>query len=89
MDIKEIQNLIKFVAKSGASEVKLEIKDVKITIKTGSGTTETTIVQAPMQGMAPVAVAPLLNQHAGHARQGQGAWRLSGSPWALSQAWAS
>ena len=24
MDIKEIQNLIKFVAKSGASEVKLE-----------------------------------------------------------------
>ena len=52
MDIKEIQNLIKFVAKSGASEVKLEIKDVKITIKTGSGTTETTIVQAaPMQGM--------------------------------------
>jgi len=62
MDIKEIQNLIKFVAKSGASEVKLEIKDVKITIKTGSGTTETTIVQAPMQGMAPIAVAPLAQQ---------------------------
>ena len=34
MDLKEIQNLIKFVAKSGASEVKLEMKDVKITIKT-------------------------------------------------------
>jgi acetyl-CoA carboxylase biotin carboxyl carrier protein len=64
MDIKEIQNLIKFVAKSGASEVKLEIKDVKITIKTGSGTTETTIVQAPMQGMAPVAVAPVAQQSA-------------------------
>jgi acetyl-CoA carboxylase biotin carboxyl carrier protein len=63
MDIKEIQNLIKFVAKSGASEVKLEIKDVKITIKTGSGATETTIVQAPpMQGIpqsaAPVAAVP-------------------------------
>jgi acetyl-CoA carboxylase biotin carboxyl carrier protein len=58
MDIKEIQNLIKFVAKSGASEVKLEIKDVKITIKTGSGTTETTIVQAP------VAVAPIAQQPA-------------------------
>ncbi|MEJ6675265.1 MAG: acetyl-CoA carboxylase biotin carboxyl carrier protein [Polaribacter sp.] len=63
MDIKEIQNLIKFVAKSGASEVKLEIKDVKITIKTGSGTTETTIVQAaPMQGVsqtaAPIAAVP-------------------------------
>ncbi|MFQ3305446.1 MAG: acetyl-CoA carboxylase biotin carboxyl carrier protein [Polaribacter sp.] len=64
MDIKEIQNLIKFVAKSGASEVKLEIKDVKITIKTGSGVTETTIVQAPMQGVAPVAVAPLAQQPA-------------------------
>jgi acetyl-CoA carboxylase biotin carboxyl carrier protein len=58
MDIKEIQNLIKFVAKSGASEVKLEMEDVKITIKTGSGKTETTIVQAaPLASMpqAPVA----------------------------------
>ncbi|MBL4939649.1 MAG: acetyl-CoA carboxylase, biotin carboxyl carrier protein, partial [Lutibacter sp.] len=35
MDLKEIQNLIKFVAKSGASEVKLEMEDIKITIKTG------------------------------------------------------
>ena len=34
MKLKEIQNLIKFVAKSGASEVKLEMEDVKITIKT-------------------------------------------------------
>ena len=69
MDIKEIQNLIKFVAKSGASEVKLEIKDVKITIKTGSGTTETTIVQAPpIQGMpqmaAPTAASPTVQQPA-------------------------
>lgn len=53
MDIKEIQSLIKFVAKSGASEVKLEMEDVKITIKTGSTKTETTIVQA-----APVASVP-------------------------------
>jgi acetyl-CoA carboxylase biotin carboxyl carrier protein len=29
MDIKEIQNLIKFVAKSGASEVKLETEEIK------------------------------------------------------------
>ena len=62
MDIKEIQNLIKFVAKSGASEVKLEMEDIKITIKTGSEKTETTIVQAaPMATMqqmaAPVAPA--------------------------------
>ncbi|CAA0141184.1 acetyl-CoA carboxylase biotin carboxyl carrier protein [Tenacibaculum maritimum] len=54
MDIKEIQNLIKFVAKSGASEVKLEMEDVKITIKTGSEKTETTIVQTA----APIAAVP-------------------------------
>jgi acetyl-CoA carboxylase biotin carboxyl carrier protein len=56
MDIKEIQNLIKFVAKSGASEVKLEMEDIKITIKTGSERTETTIVQAaPVAGLHQVA----------------------------------
>lgn len=44
MDIREIQNLIKFVAKSGATEVKLEMDDFKITIKTTteSGAPETT-----------------------------------------------
>jgi acetyl-CoA carboxylase biotin carboxyl carrier protein len=67
MDIKEIQSLIKFVAKSGASEVKLEMEDLKITIRTGStssGSPETTIVQqipvpqaqsAPPAAQAPVA----------------------------------
>ena len=55
MDLKEIQNLIKFVAKSGASEVKLEMDDVKITIKTGSE--ETTIVQ-----QMPMASAPVMQQ---------------------------
>jgi acetyl-CoA carboxylase biotin carboxyl carrier protein len=65
MDLKDIQNLIKFVAKSGASEVKLEMEDIKVTIKTGSEKTETTIVQqAPMAQMpvaqpsAPVVAAP-------------------------------
>ena len=48
MDIKEIQNLIKFVAKSGASEVKLEMDDFKITIKTGSDTEATFVQQVPM-----------------------------------------
>ncbi|PWH83997.1 acetyl-CoA carboxylase, biotin carboxyl carrier protein [Algibacter marinivivus] len=65
MDIKEIQNLIKFVAKSGASEVKLEMDDIKITIKTGSDS-DTTIVhqvpatQIPQQviAAAPVTEAP-------------------------------
>lgn len=58
MDLKDIQNLIKFVSKSGASEVKLEMEDVKITIKTGPGKTETTIVQAP------IAAPPSLQQTA-------------------------
>jgi acetyl-CoA carboxylase biotin carboxyl carrier protein len=34
MDLKEIQNLIKFVSNSGVAEVKLETGDVKITIRT-------------------------------------------------------
>ncbi|MGC6430394.1 MAG: acetyl-CoA carboxylase biotin carboxyl carrier protein [Jejuia sp.] len=59
MDLKEIQNLIKFVAKSGASEVKLEMDDVKITIKTGSENDGPTTVQyapvaAPQMAQAPV-----------------------------------
>ncbi len=70
MDLKEIQNLIKFVAKSGASEVKLEMDDVKITIKTGTegSTSETTYIQQvpvaptvpqqPMQQQAQEQAAP-------------------------------
>lgn len=54
MDLKEIQNLIKFVAKSGASEVKLEMDDVKITIKTGSDNETTIVQQVPVQAAAPV-----------------------------------
>lgn len=58
MDIKEIQSLIKFVAKSGASEVKLEMEDIKITIRTGdhqSISPETTIVQQIPMAQAPIA----------------------------------
>jgi len=65
MDIKEIQSLIKFVAKSGASEVKLEMEDIKITIRTGSvgsSSEPTTYVQqipmgAPMQPQVPATPA--------------------------------
>ncbi|WP_417363251.1 acetyl-CoA carboxylase biotin carboxyl carrier protein [Galbibacter sp.] len=57
MDLKEIQSLIKFVAKSGASEVKLETDDVKITIKTGSedkkGETTTYVQQIPVNQALP------------------------------------
>ena len=62
MNLKEIQNLIKFVAKSGATEVKLEMNDVKITIKTVDEQTkaDTTYIQqmpalAPQVASAPVA----------------------------------
>jgi len=63
MDLKEIQNLIKFVAKSGATEVKLEMEDVKITIRTGDlkHATETIVQQVPMAVQAtpqPVTVVP-------------------------------
>ena len=59
MDIKEIQNLIKFVAKSGASEVKLEMDDVKITIRTGAdGKSEPTTYVQQIPVSQPVAEAP-------------------------------
>ncbi len=57
MELKEIQNLIKFVAKSGASEVKLEMDDIKITIKTG-GPGKTIIQQVPVAPQIPQ-VAPV------------------------------
>ncbi|MGY3052890.1 acetyl-CoA carboxylase biotin carboxyl carrier protein [Pedobacter sp. UYEF25] len=61
MDIKQIQDLIKFVAKSGVNEVAIEQENFKITIKTNQ---EHTVVhagfpQAPLlQAAAPVAAAP-------------------------------
>jgi len=66
MDIKEIQNLIKFVAKSGASEVKLEMDDIKITIKTGGeqhSETTTYVQQIPMSAPVPTQ-APVAQQAA-------------------------
>ncbi len=64
LDLKEIQELIKFVAKSGASEVDLEIGEMKISIKTppkkgrGEPQVETIVQQIPIAApaMAPVAV---------------------------------
>jgi acetyl-CoA carboxylase biotin carboxyl carrier protein len=58
MDLKEIQNLIKFVAKSGANEVKLEMGDVKITIKTGSERHETNYFQQAAPVSMPVQAQP-------------------------------
>jgi len=65
MDLKEIQNLIKFVSNSGVAEVKLETGDIKITIRTtleGNTPDITYVQQAPMAqalpAAAPVAAAP-------------------------------
>ncbi|HSQ47848.1 MAG TPA: acetyl-CoA carboxylase biotin carboxyl carrier protein [Lutibacter sp.] len=62
MDLKDIQNLIKFVAKSGASEVKLEMEDIKITIKTGTERTETTILQQAPSHIPQMASSPMTSQ---------------------------
>ncbi|PJJ10363.1 acetyl-CoA carboxylase biotin carboxyl carrier protein [Flavobacterium sp. 1] len=61
MDLKEIQNLIKFVANSGVAEVKLEMDDVKITIRTtleGNVTEATYVQQLPAQNALPQAASP-------------------------------
>ncbi|MGB5205737.1 acetyl-CoA carboxylase biotin carboxyl carrier protein [Eudoraea sp.] len=68
MDIKEIQSLIKFVAKSGASEVKLETDDIKITIRTGalaSAPETTTYLQQIPVGTAAAAPPMTLPPTAG------------------------
>ena len=60
MDLKDIQELIKFVAKSGATEVDLEIDNIKISIKSPEkkrrGETDeiTTIVQQPTSSVMAV-----------------------------------
>ncbi|MBC7605998.1 MAG: acetyl-CoA carboxylase biotin carboxyl carrier protein [Burkholderiales bacterium] len=61
MDLKEIQNLIKFVANSGVAEVKLETGDVKITIRTtleGHSSDVTYVQQMPAQSVIQQAPAP-------------------------------
>ena len=62
MNLKEIQNLIKFVAKSGASEVKLEMDDVKITIKTGNESSMSQVQQVALPLQMPQAQIPQVSQ---------------------------
>ncbi|MFT6731651.1 MAG: acetyl-CoA carboxylase biotin carboxyl carrier protein, partial [Glaciecola sp.] len=65
MDLKDIQELIKFVAKSGATEVDLEIDNIKISIKSpekkrrGEIDEITTIIQQPTSSVmaAPAVTA--------------------------------
>lgn len=57
MDIKQIQELIRFVSKSGVNEVAIEQQDFKITIKTNQAPT---IVNATIpQAQAPMVAAPV------------------------------
>lgn len=66
MDNKEIQNLIKFVSKSGVNEVSIEQGDFKITIKTDAVAQEQHYVvqQAPqqMQGAPLMQSTPVQTQ---------------------------
>ena len=52
MTIKEVEELIRFVAKANVSEVELETKDVKLVIKTNKAAERVVEIQ-----QAPVAVA--------------------------------
>ncbi len=62
MDIKQIQELIKFVSRSGVNEVAIEQENFKITIKTNQAPTvvHATVPQAAplVQAAAPVPATP-------------------------------
>ena len=63
MDIKEIQNLIKFVSKSGVEEVKIEREDFKITIKTKKNIPQQIVVEElPNKINIPTQVAVPVSQ---------------------------
>ena len=66
MTINEIQDLIKFIAKAGVTEVEIEKKDFKITIKSeipkkkgASAQAGETVIQVPMAAV-PAAPAPVV-----------------------------
>lgn len=71
MKLNEIQDLIKFVAKSGVSEVELQNKDFKIVIKTTNGKTSTQqVVMQPMPQVQQVVQAqPVVQQAAAEPKQ--------------------
>lgn len=64
MKLTEIQDLIKFVSKSGVNEVELETKEIKIVIKTGKQAAPMMYQAAPAQfttAPAQVMSAPATN----------------------------
>ena len=65
MSLDEIQELIKFVARSGVTEVELELKDFKIVIKTPSRKKRGNDVQDEpiiVQTQIPIATIPQTQQ---------------------------
>jgi acetyl-CoA carboxylase biotin carboxyl carrier protein len=63
MKITEIQDLIKFVAKSGVNEVELETKEVKIVIRTNNGKVMSQMMMpSAMPQQMMVAAAPQTNE---------------------------
>jgi acetyl-CoA carboxylase biotin carboxyl carrier protein len=60
MDIKQIQDLIRFVAKSGVNEVSIEQNEFKITIKTNQAPTyvNANVPTEAVQYVAPAPAAP-------------------------------
>jgi acetyl-CoA carboxylase biotin carboxyl carrier protein len=57
MDIKQIQDLIRFVSKSGVNEVSIEQKDFKITIKTNE--VQPQVISATIPAQTALAALPL------------------------------
>ena len=57
MNLKDIEALIKFVQKTGVSEVSIEQKDLKITIKTHGVTQQVVQASVPVPVPTPVPVA--------------------------------
>jgi len=58
MDFKELQNFIKFVTKSGASEVSLETDNFKVTVKTSGAEGVSYVTAAPAVMAASMPAAP-------------------------------
>lgn len=59
MELKEIQNLIKFVAKSGVNEVHVEMGETKVTIKTGADVVQQVVTKPAAIEVTPAPEAPV------------------------------
>ncbi len=60
MDIKQIQDLIRFVSKSGVNEVSIEQQDFKITIKTNQPQTAVVTTTLPAATAETTAASPTI-----------------------------